>query len=148
MEIKGGNYVSQIKRLSDRILEQILAEKNIDAFNGAQGRILYVLWSRDGISLRELADKTGLAPTTLTSMVDRMEKAGLVCRMLDKNDRRKTLLALTAKAKNLEQDYKAVSDKMSEIFYKGFSDDEIRTCEAMLARILDNMKNQVKPPII
>lgn len=65
MEIKGGNYVSQIKRLSDRILEQILAEKNIDAFNGAQGRILYVLWNRDGISLRELADKTGLAPTTL-----------------------------------------------------------------------------------
>lgn len=86
--------------------------------------------------MRELADKTGLAPTTLTSMVDRMEKAGLVCQ----NDRRKTLLALTAKAKNLEQDYKAVSDKMSEIFYKGFSDDEIRTCEAMLARILDNMK--------
>lgn len=140
MEIKGGNYVSQIKRLSDRILEQILAEKNIDAFNGAQGRILYVLWSRDGISLRELADKTGLAPTTLTSMVDRMEKAGLVCRMPDNNDRRKTLLALTAKAKNLEQDYKAVSDKMSEIFYKGFSDEEIRNCEAMLARILDNMK--------
>lgn len=140
MEIKGGNYVSQIKRLSDRILEQILAEKNIDAFNGAQGRILYVLWSRDGISLRELADKTGLAPTTLTSMVDRMEKAGLVCRMPDKNDRRKTLLALTAKAKNLEQDYKAVSDTMSEIFYKGFSDEEIRNCEAMLARILDNMK--------
>ena len=140
MEIKGGNYVSQIKRLSDRILEQILAEKNIDAFNGAQGRILYVLWSRDGISLRELADKTGLAPTTLTSMVDRMEKAGLVCRMPDKTDRRKTLLALTAKAENLEQDYKAVSDKMSEIFYKGFSDEEIRTCEAMLARILDNMK--------
>lgn len=140
MEIKGGNYVSQIKRLSDRILEQILAEKNIDAFNGAQGRILYVLWSRDGISLRELADKTGLAPTTLTSMVDCMEKAGLVCRMPDKKDRRKTLLALTAKAKNLEQDYKAVSDKMSEIFYKGFSDEEIRNCEAMLARILDNMK--------
>lgn len=140
MEIKGGNYVSQIKRLSDRILEQILAEKNFDAFNGAQGRILYVLWSRDGISLRELADKTGLAPTTLTSMVDRMEKAGLVCRMHDKKDRRKTLLALTAKAENLEQDYKAVSDKMSEIFYKGFSNEEIRTCEAMLARILDNMK--------
>lgn len=87
-----------------------------------------------------MADKTGLAPTTLTSMVDRMEKAGLVCRMPDKNDRRKTLLALTAKAENLEQDYKTVSDKMSEIFYKGFSDEEIRTCEEMLARILDNMK--------
>ena len=27
-------------------------EKNIDAFNGAQGRILYVLWQEDGISIR------------------------------------------------------------------------------------------------
>lgn len=64
----------------------------------------------------------------------------MYARMPDKNDRRKTLLAITAKAKNLEQDYKAVSDTMSEIFYKGFTDEEIRTCEAMLARILDNMK--------
>ena len=37
MEIKGGNYVSQIKRLSDRILEQILAEKNIDALTAHKG---------------------------------------------------------------------------------------------------------------
>ena len=140
MEIKGGNLVSQIKRLSGRILAQILAEKNIDAFNGAQGHILYVLWQQDGISLRELADKTGLAATTLTSMVDRMEKAGLVCRVPDKNDRRKTLLALTEKAKSLEKDYMLVSDKMSDIFYEGFSKDEIRQCEAMLARILENMK--------
>ena len=140
MEIKGGNLVSQIKRLSGRILAQILAEKNIDAFNGAQGHILYVLWQQDGISLRELADKTGLAATTLTSMVDRMEKAGLVCRVPDKNDRRKTLLALTEKAKSLEKDYMLVSDKMSDIFYEGFSRDEICQCEVMLARILENMK--------
>lgn len=140
MEIKGGNLVSQIKRLGDRILEQILAEKNIDAFNGAQGRILYVLWHKDGIALRELADKTGLAQTTLTSMVDRMEKAGLVCRVADKNDRRKTLLALTEKAKNLERDYTQVSDQMTGIFYEGFTEEEIRTCEAMLARIWENMK--------
>lgn len=140
MEIKGGNLVSQIKRLSGRILAQILAEKNIDAFNGAQGHILYVLWQQDGISLRELADKTGLAATTLTSMVDRMEKAGLVCRVPDKNDRRKTLLALTEKAKSLEKDYILVSAKMSDIFYEGFSEGEIRQCEAMLTRILENMK--------
>ena len=73
MEIRGGNIISQIKRLSDRIFERILSQKNIDAFNGAQGRILYVLWQEEYISLRELADRTGLAATTLTSMIDRME---------------------------------------------------------------------------
>ena len=52
MEMNGGFLVSKIKQLGDRIFEKILSEKNIDAFNGAQGRILYVLWQEDGISIR------------------------------------------------------------------------------------------------
>ena len=45
MEMNGGFLVTKIKQLGDRIFEKILSEKNIDAFNGAQGRILYVLIS-------------------------------------------------------------------------------------------------------
>ena len=44
MKVNGGFLVTKIKQLGDRIFEKILSEKNIDAFNGAQGRILYVLW--------------------------------------------------------------------------------------------------------
>ena len=51
MEMNGGFLVTKIKQLGDRIFEKILSEKNIDAFNGAQGRILYVLWQKDGISI-------------------------------------------------------------------------------------------------
>ena len=50
MEMNGGFLVTKIKQLGDRIFEKILSEKNIDAFNGAQGRILYVLWQEDGSS--------------------------------------------------------------------------------------------------
>ena len=46
MEMNGGFLVTKIKQLGDRIFEKILSEKNIDAFNGAQGRILYVLWQK------------------------------------------------------------------------------------------------------
>ena len=140
MKIQGGNMVSQIKRLSDRIFERILAEKNIDAFNGAQGRILYVLWQEELISLKELSERTGLAPTTLTSMIDRMETAGLVCRTPDMCDRRKTLLTLTDKAKRLRQDYMDVSERMAGIFYAGFTDDEVRQCEEAFVRIHENLK--------
>ena len=73
-------------------------------------------------------------------MVDRMESSGLVCRVPDQRDRRKTLLLLTEKARSLEVDYMAVSGQMSEIFYAGFSDEEIRLCEAMLERIYENLK--------
>ena len=37
MEMNGGFLVNKIKQLGDRIFEKILSEKNIDAFNGAQG---------------------------------------------------------------------------------------------------------------
>ncbi|MCI9238480.1 MarR family transcriptional regulator [Lachnospiraceae bacterium 50-23] len=143
MNIQGGNIISQIKRLSDRIFERILAMQNIDAFNGAQGRILYVLWQQEHISLRELADRTGLAATTLTSMVDRMETAGLLCRIPDKSDRRRTLLALTDAARELERDYMEVSGRMTEIFYAGFSEEEVIQCEKMLGRIHENLKQRI-----
>jgi len=143
MNIQGGNIISQIKRLSDRIFERILAMQNIDAFNGAQGRILYVLWQQEHISLRELADRTGLAATTLTSMVDRMETAGLLCSIPDKSDRRRTLLALTDAARELERDYMEVSGRMTEIFYAGFSEEEVIQCEKMLGRIHENLKQRI-----
>ena len=143
MNIQAGNFISQIKRFSDRIFERILADRKIDAFNGAQGRILYALWQGEAISLRELADRTGLAATTLTSMVDRMETAGLLCRIPDKSDRRRTLLALTDAARELERDYMEVSGRMTEIFYAGFSEEEVIQCEKMLGRIHENLKQHI-----
>ena len=95
---KGGFLISQIKQISGRIFEKILSEKNIEEFNGAQGRILYVLWQEDSIAIKELSNKTGLALTTLTSMLDRMEKMDLIKRTFDKTDRRKILIILTEKA--------------------------------------------------
>ena len=98
MEMNGGFLVTKIKQLGDRIFEKILSEKNIDAFNGAQGRILYVLWQKDGISIRSLSTKCGLAITSLTTMLERMENQGLISRVQSETDKRKTLLFLTEKA--------------------------------------------------
>ena len=98
MKTNGGFLVTKIKQLGDRIFEKILSEKNIDAFNGAQGRILYVLWQEDGISIRSLSVKCGLAITSLTTMLERMEHQGLIRRIQSETDKRKTLLFLTEKA--------------------------------------------------
>ena len=98
MKTNGGFLVTKIKQLGDRIFEKILSEKNIDAFNGAQGRILYVLQQEDGISIRSLSVKCGLAITSLTTMLERMENQGLISRVQSETDKRKTLLFLTEKA--------------------------------------------------
>ena len=54
---QGGFLISQIKQISGRIFEKILSQKNIDEFNGPQGRILYILWQEDSIPIKELSKK-------------------------------------------------------------------------------------------
>ena len=81
MQTNGGFLITKIKQLGDRIFERVLGKKNIDAFNGAQGRILYVLWQEDGIPIKALSDRCGLAITSLTTMLERMEKQGLLSRI-------------------------------------------------------------------
>ena len=78
MVTNGGFLVTKIKQLGDRIFEKVLAEKGIDAFNGAQGRILYVLWQQDGVPIKTVSDTCGLAITSLTTMLERMERQGLI----------------------------------------------------------------------
>ncbi len=135
----GGFLVSQLKQMQGRVFEKLLGEASIDEFNGAQGRILYVLWQADSVPIIELSRKTGLAKTTLTSMLDRMEEAGLINRNYDKADRRQIRITLTNKSRELSAKYDEVSRKMSEIFYQGFSDSEIEQFENYLSRIINNL---------
>ena len=138
----GGFLIGQIKQRQARIFERVLMEHGIQEFNGAQGRILYVLWQSDNIPIVELSRKTGLAKTTLTSMLDRMEKAELIQRNVDSTDHRQIRIVLTQKAFQFNAIYQQVSLQMSEIFYKGFSDEEILEFETFLSRILNNLLQQ------
>lgn len=142
METKGGFLISRIKQTGTRIFDRMLAASGIDAFNGAQGRILYVLWQHDDISISSLSAQTSLANTTLTSMLDRMEDSGLIVRKPDPKDRRSRLIALTDKAKALQSDYERISREMSERYYIGFTEDEIRQFESYLQRVLENLEKE------
>ena len=135
----GGFYISKIKQIQSRIFEKLLTEHGINEFNGAQGRILFVLWSSDDIPIKELSEKTGLAKTTLTSMLVRLEAQGHIKRSAAPNDRRTVNIRLTEKAKHLRKSYEDVSEEMNEIFYKGFTDDEIQHFENYLGKILENL---------
>ena len=143
MKNTGGFLITRIKQVGGRVFDRILSQKKIDVFNGAQGRILYVLWQDNGVPISELSRQTGLDTTTLTSMLDRMETADLIYRDRGDKDRRKIRIYLTEKAKGLEEDYNSVSEEMSRIYYKGFSDQEIEQLESYLERTLKNVEEEL-----
>ena len=138
MRSEGGFLLAKVHQLMERVFNRLLREHGIE-LNSAQGRILFVLWERDGIPITELAQATMLSKSTLTSMLDRLEEAGHLRREPNPEDRRVALIALTERNRLLRDRYDQVSGEMTELFYEGFSPDEVATFERGLRRILANL---------
>ena len=136
---QGGFLIAKIHQVAGRVFARKLKEHRIREINPAQGRILFVLWREDGIAMNELARRSGLGKSTLTSMLDRLEEAGYVMRVPSREDRRQFLIKRTEKDRALERLYVEVSQEMAALFYRGFSSGEIERFEAYLQRILDNL---------
>jgi len=136
---EGGFLIAKIHQISGRIFARILKKAGIDEINPAQGRILFVLWEKDEIPISELAKRTLLSKSTLTSMLDRLEEASYIARVRSKEDRRAILIKRKEKDRLLEKKYIQVSNEMTDLFYSGFAPKEIDTFENYLKRILANL---------
>lgn len=144
MKYNGGFLMSRIKQIHGRILNNLISNREITAFNAEQGRILHVLWENDNISIKELSARTGLAINTLTTMLERMQGKNLIEKRTDEKDKRKTIIILTDYAKSLKKEYDVISEEIISVFYKNFSHNEIMEFEEYLKRILDNLENYNK----
>ena len=134
METKGGFYITQIKQLQDRIFERLLLENGIE-ISGGQGRILFILWKSDHLTISEISEKTSLAKNTVSVVINGMVQKGIVERKINPKNRRQTIISLTEYAKSLQTKYEVVSQQMNQ----GFTEKEQQQFEAYLARILDTL---------
>ncbi|MDW3182782.1 MarR family transcriptional regulator [Roseobacter sp.] len=64
---------------------------------------LLVLWEKDGLSVNELAAAIEIEGATMTPLVQRMEKAGLLDRVRSDDDNRRMEVRLTEKGRSLRQ---------------------------------------------
>ena len=135
---RGGFLISKIHQISGRIFSKKLKEYKIE-INPGQGRILFALWEKDGISIQELAQKTSLGKSTLTSMLNRLEKAEYIQLKRSSKDDRKKIITLTEKDKQLHEKYEELSKEMNQLFYNGFSNKEIDIFEQYLEKALKNL---------
>jgi DNA-binding MarR family transcriptional regulator len=135
---QGGLLVAKIHLLAGRIFDRMLRRNGLD-INPGQGRILFPLWQHGPMSMRELARKASLGPSTLTSMLDRLERAGHVARQRSSRDRRKIIVTLVVTDRTILEVWERVSEEMTVLFYRGFAPAGIDRFERDLRRILDNL---------
>ena len=73
-------------------------------------------------------------------MLSRMRDQGLVKIEENEKDRRSAVVSLTPLAAALKKDYDEVTKEMENIYYKGFSQEEIAQFENYLKRVLSNLE--------
>nr|WP_230986482.1 MarR family transcriptional regulator [Cohnella fermenti] len=112
--------------------------RDYDVFPG-QPPLLLRLSDNDGLSQRELADSKGVKPATLTVMLQRMEKTGLLRRSADEKDQRVSRVHLTDKGRRAAEAVRQAMDEVETRCFEGFLPEEKLLLRRFLLHMQDNL---------
>lgn len=102
--------------------------------------ILALLWKQDGLTQKEIAESLGLRPPTLTVMLRRMEKAGLLKRMVDVGDMRMIRVYLTEKGREIREQVEEINQEMEKECFSGLTMEEKNLLRRFFTQVRDNLK--------
>lgn len=123
-----GKKLTQLQRETIRVAE----------LTPAQYSLLNLLWEKDSLQFNELASACCCSPSTITGIVDTMEKNGLVARVPNPNDRRSLLVKLTGRGRALENATPSL-EKIFENCCGGMQPDELRRLAELLRKLDDTI---------
>ncbi|MFQ5797434.1 MAG: MarR family winged helix-turn-helix transcriptional regulator [Bacteroidota bacterium] len=127
-----GFLMTRTARSMKRALDARLLDQNLTA---TQYIVLARLWEEDGISLSELGERLYFDNPTLTGIVDRMERDGLLQRQRDEDDRRVVKVHLTAKGRTLYHDIGYLAEETDAESWEGFTESQKKELLNYLERI-------------
>ncbi|HEX7057324.1 MAG TPA: MarR family transcriptional regulator [Bacilli bacterium] len=90
----------------------------------------------------ELAQSLDITPGAITVRSDKLIEEGYARRYRDEQDRRVVYLEITEKGSERFQRIEEQRDRMIELMFDGFSDDELRREIAVFKRILHNLQHK------
>ncbi len=99
--------------------------------------MLAFLWKKDGFSQIKLGNCMNKDRTTISGIVDRLEKEGLVTRCRDPEDRRTYLIYLTPRAFALKDELEGLATQANSEVTAMLSEGEKEQLETILRKILD-----------
>ncbi|MFH1052239.1 MAG: MarR family winged helix-turn-helix transcriptional regulator [bacterium] len=106
-----------------------------------QWLILLLLKMQDGRTQQELCNAAVKEKTTVTRLIDALEKKQMLLRVKDKNDRRNNLIYITDTGRQAEEILTPIAFTINEKAVKGFKKDEIAHLLDMLNRMVENLSD-------
>jgi MarR family transcriptional regulator, organic hydroperoxide resistance regulator len=116
--------------LMTKLYKPLLAEIGLTY---PQYLVMLSLWEEDGVTVSRLGERLYLDSGTLTPLLKRLEKAGLVTRERNEKDERQVLVRLTAEGKALKRQAAGIPKKVA--IASGLSLDEILNLRKRLKKL-------------
>jgi MarR family transcriptional regulator for hemolysin len=104
--------------------------------------LLNVIGAREGANQQELGSALGIDRSTMVSLIDQLESAGLANRRPSATDRRAREIAITPKGRRLLQRARGVTSHVEDEVLAGLTAGERRELLVLLRRALDSAPEQ------
>ena len=104
-----------------------------------QPPVLKALWEQDGLNQTELAERMHNSAATMTKMLQRMEKAGFIRRVVDANDQRVMRVYLTEAGRAVQNQLEMTFARMEDETFCNFSNEERDQLREYLLRVRENL---------
>ena len=133
-----GFLLSRATWAMNNSVNRMLRENGLADISVAYFAVLQALWGMDGLSISDLGERVQLEKSTMTSLIDRMEAAGLVRRDDHPTDRRAYRICITARGKEPEEKLDQVVTEAYNRLTRGVSEKDLETAIKVLKGIMSN----------
>ena len=139
-KIEIGMLMSQVDRLCTKRFVQNSHKAGLD-ISQDQWMVLGPIWKNKAISQKEIAEYCGKDKTSVTKIIDTLEKKSYVVRFLDQIDQRVKRVVLSNKGKKLMNDVMPVIEQTHNDVRIGISNKEIEALKTILNKIYNNLND-------
>ena len=137
-DIDIGMLMSQVDRLCTKKFVQNARKFGMD-ISQDQWMVIGPIWKQKSISQKEIAEYCGKDKTSVTKIIDTLEKKNLLVRYSDQIDQRIKRVVLSNKGKDLMKNVMPVIEQHRNDLLEGIKSKEIETFKIVLKKIHNNL---------
>ncbi len=134
-------FIYSLKSSFDNYITTEVEKTGVKGLAVSHGNILVRLYEKDKQPMTKIAEDIGKCKSTLTVLVNKLEKAEFVQRVSDENDTRIKKLALTDKGRDFQESFWKISDNLNDLLWEDFTEEEKKTFVRLLEKMSTNLKN-------
>lgn len=108
-----------------------------------QGKVLVMLAENDGVSQKLLTEQSGIRPASLSELIIKLERNGLVERQRNEEDKRNRNVYLTDDGRALAETIKSRKDESADFLFDVLSEEEKETLTVLFDKLITSLEDKV-----